>query len=789
MRNYQLIRSFLPLFLCLSLIGCNPSIDIPDLSVQSGTPAPVFLIDHVNSMEVIAHTGELSSEGEVLSEIVKIRDTVARSVGSRFTGAFSYTGDIQENSRLTTLIGVGQAPLELFNVFSMVPPINRYGPSEGEPPMGSVFRIHVNDELVFEQEIDREAYDIWHPVTVDLSDHAGDRVEIRFSTEGILVGTILPWWGNAQIVPQNPTPRRVLLIGLDTLAAGHCGFMGYNRDTTPNLDEFASGSTVFMDAHSSSPWTLPSFASVISGRYPGITGADRRNRGLSDNEDMLAEVYRRNDFTTAGFVNIPHLQEAGFFQGNDMQWEVHDHPASEALTEAKGWISDHADQDFFAFIHLFDPHIPYAPPEEIREKFVNPDYSGPNIGRWELPARIVTANHLDPEVWTNFDDTEKEQCENLYDADIAWLDEELGKFFNWYRDEGLFEDTTIIVFSDHGEEFGEHGRWEHGHSHYEEQLRVPMVIKLPGQVQGREGDGLVGTVDIYPTLLELFGFESFNQPSGESLVPVLQGRTPDPDRRLISESTLWGPESKAVITNDHKYILKVLTGEEEIYSLVSDAQERNNLIHDEPDYLSDLGDYLENYLNETQSGWHLRFLAGAMWPMSVELDITSDDPIGNPELIEQIFNGSGDGLTVIDENHIRVNLEMSEGDSVELRFTTESESAVIEFDGTINSNVLDGDPVTSSAMATIRLGSYGLSLPDLYAYLLSEGREVPSAVSGSALIISMDDPVIAFSFPEYVINEDRGAFLWTVPANLRAHAASLTDEQREDLESVGYLFN
>ncbi len=753
--------------------GCKPPIEVPDLRESSDGPGPIFLVDTPGNLEVIDSDGVPVDGEEVRIDNCKIADTVVRSIASRSTGSFTWRGDIPENARLSAHLGIGEAPIYLFSVMGIIPPINRYGPQTGEPPEGVLFTLLANGQKVFDVELPRDAA-TWTPININLAPYAGDDVELTFMVEGIVVGTKLPYWGHPEILISRETPRRVILLGIDTLAGGHCGWMGYDRDTTPNLDRLSRRSTIFMDAHSPSPWTLPSFAAVMSGRLPGVTGADRRNRGLSDNEDMLAEIFARNNFATCGIVNIPHLQEAGFFQGMDYQWEVHDHPAVEGLTQARNWIEYHFDQDFFMFLHLFDPHIPYTPPEGWADEFRDPDYDGEYGLNWDLPGGLVTQNHTDPGVWADFSEEDRIQCENLYDADIAGMDEALGEFFDWYEQEGMLEDTLLIVFSDHGEEFGEHGRWEHGHSQYEEQLHVPLFIKLPEQTASRTVNGLVGTVDIYPTILELFGFESGNDYAGQSLLPVLNGGVPDPDRWVISESTLWGPEIKSITTDTHKYILTIPTGAEELYDLVRDPGETEDISVEEPEVLAELGAIMEQYVSETQSGWHLRLLAGPELPLTVDLTISSTGAIADAELVGQIFNGTGD-LRVENPGTINVNLVLAPLDTVEIRFKTNPETSPVTFSGTVGE---------TSAMSGIRLGASGMDLVSLYE-LYSDEQPSPE---GDDLDLTIDDPVIAFSFPDYTREDSRGAYLWSVPESLRAHAASLSPEQLEALESVGYFF-
>ena len=781
---YNGIMRRLFLFMVLFItIGCTPTpIHVPDLASQASGIPTIFLLDHLEAMAVVSQDGSVIDGAEVRIDNAKAGPILARAIGTRHeSGSFSWTGDIPAGARFSSLIGIGSAPIGLFHVMGIFPPINYYGPQDVSPPEGLKFSVSIDGTIIYEHDNHRGYFGGWEQIEIDLPDFAGENRRVVFSAEGMLTGTVLPYWGHPEIFVPNENPKQVILFGLDTVRADHCGFMGYNRGTTPNLDSIADQAFVFTEAMASSPWTMTSFATILSGRPPGVTGADKNSRGLSNHEDMLAEIFRRNGFSTAEFLNIPHIAELGFLQGNDHQWEEQDFRAYHALNEAKAWIENHRDRDFFVFIHLFDPHIPYAPSEEWVGRFREAGYTGNFADLWDLPDQAITQNHLNPEIWESFSSEDQEQCVNLYDAEIGSMDEDLGEFIDWCKTEGLYDNSTIIVLSDHGEEFGDHGRWEHGHSQYEEQLHVPFIIKLPGQETSRRIDNLVGVIDIYPTLLEMFGFTSETENSGESLVPVLNGGNPDPERRLIAESTLWGPEIKTVITNQYKYILTIDSGEEELYDLADDPEELNNIISEYPDTAQELGDFLETYVRQTQSGWHVRLLCGSEITLPVDLIVRSDAVITDPTLITQVFNGSGEGITTTgDGKSIRLQLELFRGDSVELRFSTDPGDASVTFGGSIGNR---------SAVEMIKLGSTRFTWSDLMESVANDNGQVGEPGLPGELTISIDDPLIAFGFPDIPGPNTHGATIWTIPENLRAHAAELTAEQRAALEAVGYFFD
>ncbi|HDS29476.1 MAG TPA: DUF229 domain-containing protein, partial [Firmicutes bacterium] len=628
-------------FLFLLLTGCAGADIFRDLSAPPGGPAPIFLLDELDNLEPVIQNETVSDEPFVRIDTVRNGRIAARSLTNPVTGAFRWKGSIPENARLEMLIGIGDRPDPLAGLSGRVPPMVRFGPTDVHPPRGVRFSLEIGGEKIFEREIARDFIGEWFPVTVNLEEHAGEDVELVFLVEGVLGGTTLPYWGHPSILAPRENPRRVIFFGLDTVPCAHVGFMGYKLNTTPNLDRLASKSTVFNNAQSCSPWTVPAFSTVLSGRLPGVTGTDRNNVGISDYEDMLAEVFRRNGFATSAFANIAHLQEAGFLQGYDHQWEGHDFPAGVTLDAVIDWIEKYRDQDFFTFIHLYDPHYPYAPPEEWIEKFRDPDYDGDFYYAWIFDDHMMAQNHFDKSFWNGFSDADKKQCVALFDAEIAWMDDAIEDFLWWMRAMEIFDDSLIVVFADHGEEFGEHGGWEHGHTQFQELVHVPFFIRMPGQTRGWRVDGVVGTADLYPTMLELFGMESKHEPYGESLVSILKSDTPNPEREIISESMLWGDELKSITDNRFKYIYNIFTFEEQLYDLKKDPSETVNLATRMPDIAESYREKINRYIDETLSGWHIRFLSGPNQYLSVNLTISSEGKILDSRLVVQKLEGSG----------------------------------------------------------------------------------------------------------------------------------------------------
>lgn len=297
----------------------------------------------------------------------------------------------------------------------------------------------------------------------------------------------------------------VLVIMIDTLRQDALGCTGNERDLTPNLDRLAAEGVLFTEARSPSSWTLPAHASFFSSSLPSQHGVIDKSRRLPDHfrtltEELQAAGWRTGAFTDGGFV----LPLYGFMKGFD--W-IHvspdaagkrgerfgiDHLSKRALS----WIR-RKPGPFFTFLHTYEVHSPLDPPEDLREQFVRP-YEGP------LPRVPVLRK-----VQKRFDEGEMtpedlRYLHDLYSAEVAYTDRILGTFLDALEADGVLDSTLVIVTSDHGENFGEHGHLGHGSWLHESLLKVPLILRFPGVYDGgaRE-DTPVQLLDLAPSILEL----------------------------------------------------------------------------------------------------------------------------------------------------------------------------------------------------------------------------------------------------------------------------------------------
>jgi len=377
-------------------------------------------------------------------------------------------------------------------------------------------------------------------------------------------------------------PHGVVLVVVDTLRADHLGFYGYSRDTSSHLDRWAEEGMVFERAMSTSSWTLPTFGSILTGRLPTGHGVGYRGGGevrpkstrLDQTLPTLAEELQQAGFATGAFIDNPWLKPRF---GLNRGFDTYDYQsatnkrrrrADKVVDLATSWIDAHRDQPFFLLVHLFDPHMTYDPPPSVRGRFI-----GPYEDRFSLPVfapRKIRARA------NEVGEDERSFITAAYDEEIAFVDQELNRFFEGLVERELFQQLLVILTSDHGEELFDHDSFEHGHSVYQELLHVPLVVWGPSVESGREALP-VSVIDIAPTILDAVGVSGEPNPLSRSLWPRLTRRKRLDPRPLVAEGTLYGPERKAIIEWPHKLELNLSSESIHLFDLESDPGERSDL--------------------------------------------------------------------------------------------------------------------------------------------------------------------------------------------------------------------
>ena len=380
-----------------------------------------------------------------------------------------------------------------------------------------------------------------------------------------------------------PATRHVVLVTIDTLRADRVGVYGAPSDLTPQLDRIARAGAFAANASSHVPLTRPSHVSILTGLLPWQHGLrDNISPGDVPDVPLLAEAFKAQGFTTAAFVSSMVLAgNGGLSRGFDVFGDrFADTPGAhfantlqkrgdQTLAEALKWLEGQraSGRRLFLWLHLYDPHDPYEPPEPYASRFA---------GR-------------------------------LYDGEVAWSDELVGRLDRALGSLGLSGETLLVIASDHGEGLGEHGETLHGFFVYQTTLAVPFILRGPSIVAGRRLARAVGLVDLYPTILELAGvaLPARARPSGDSLAAALRGGAEPPERALYAESLVpllhFGWSDLRVLRDGRfKYIE---APRPELFDLATDPGERQNLAAGQPGRAQALQAALQRTLDaERQAG-------------------------------------------------------------------------------------------------------------------------------------------------------------------------------------------
>ncbi len=339
----------------------------------------------------------------------------------------------------------------------------------------------------------------------------------------------------------------MLVIAIDTLRADALGCGGGRAGVSPHIDALAAQSVRFEFAFAHAPWTLPSFSSLFTSLPPEVHGAggDVRNgwRGLDPEHVTIAERFQAAGYATHAIVNVDFLTEPfGTTQGfDDVDARISNdnrelRRAGPTTDAALAWIEAHAAGPFFLFVHAFDPHAEYDPPPEWRARFAEARDADGTAFRFGAREHVV--NHRAGRM--PLDATTLARARALYDGEVAYTDDAVGRLLDGLVRRGLNQNTIVVLTSDHGEEFGEHGSWEHGHSHYDELLHVPLVVRAPG-VEARVVSEPVGLMDVAPTLCSLAGIAAGDTFRGRDLSSALRsGAALPPLTGLSAYGNFWG---------------------------------------------------------------------------------------------------------------------------------------------------------------------------------------------------------------------------------------------------------
>lgn len=370
----------------------------------------------------------------------------------------------------------------------------------------------------------------------------------------------------------------VIIVLMDAAGAKHFTTYGYQRETTPNIAKIFGEGVQFDKAYCQAVYTLASTTSMMTGLDPFRHQLYDRQNKLPDHIETLSERFAKRGYTTATFVANGNVSpDFGNTQGFQVIREVHNEPGytgwgSDITNKFTEWLQTlDRDKNFFVYLHYREPHGPFNPPENFKHQFTDPNYNRFREASDEMRRKLQTGEVTPIQADYDF-------VTAAYDENLRYGDYEVGRLMQKLKDMKLYDDTIVIITADHGEAFWEHGFQGHNSQLYEESVHIPLIIKFTSKsdFHGKHIKTPVRTIDLYPSLVDLLRLPNKGMDvDGTSFLPY-----------MISEKSEQVPifcqalaqQAYCYTEGNFKYIFQRLTGQEELYDLKNDPQEKNNLI-------------------------------------------------------------------------------------------------------------------------------------------------------------------------------------------------------------------
>jgi len=330
-----------------------------------------------------------------------------------------------------------------------------------------------------------------------------------------------------------PVSPNIVMFDLDTLRADHLGAYGYPKPTSPRLDALADRGILMRHNYAQAGWTPPSQTSLMTSLYPTVHKVRSQGQMLDPSIPMLAEILQQNGYATAGRSQLMGNSFArGFDEYAWRKGEWMDGPIDPdmpgAMQSMRDWVTEQT-KPFFLFFHSFQVHVPYAPLPEYAERFID-GYDGPLLDRILNRDLLAEINSGQLEVTPE----DVAYIIAMCNAELAYVDEQIGQFLDWLDDNGLADNTIVVLVSDHGDEFGEHGALGRHGTLYNEVIRTPVIMAGPGIPEDRVFEQMSRNIDVAPTLLSLAGVPIPESWQGSSLQTIWDGSETE-DREVFSE--------------------------------------------------------------------------------------------------------------------------------------------------------------------------------------------------------------------------------------------------------------
>lgn len=434
----------------------------------------------------------------------------------------------------------------------------------------------------------------------------------------LLSATVLSGCGKSEgpSVAKGGHHRQYIIVTLDTTRADHFGCYGSDIVKTPNFDALAGDAVLFENCFSSTHSTTPSHVSLFTSLHMKDHGVLSVSFHVPVIEQFMPKVFKAAGYRTAAFTSAaPLAEKSNINQGFDFFNAPNgaERSAGETNELVLPWLEDNSGSDFFLWVHYFDSHMEYLPPEPYDRM-----YSGES-GEKVVPSairnpRIYKSQYAD---YLNSSD-DAGHFKALYKGEASYLDSELGRLISKLKELGVYDDCTIIVIADHGESLGEHGiYWDH-EGIYDTTIRVPLIIKLKGGVMAGPRSQIVSNLDVYPTLLELAGIECSWPVRGKSLIGIFNDpAAPEVHEEVFSQSVFQYDVS--IRTHEYTYIrhmadsckgtkidlIKDPSGNQELYMAQADRAQVNNVVTSERELAARLNrkaiEFMDDRLSTTKA--------------------------------------------------------------------------------------------------------------------------------------------------------------------------------------------
>ncbi len=483
----------------------------------------------------------------------------------------------------------------------------------------AIFSVRVNGEEIFSRSLQLSGKATSFFQALPLDEFGGQTVELSLLVEKSVrqrqarVAGPKPnprgfeaEWHRGRLAELSPTPRQhrsdgpnLLLIVVDTLRADHLSLYGYGRETSPNLDRLASESLVFERASSQSSWTMPAVASLLTGLYPPEHGVDEQQH-LEPQFRTLPEILQENGFTTfAVSANSIVGKQEGFHQGFEKFIHLPEASAGDVNLLFESFVEENRDLRWFGYLHYIDPHDPYRAPGVAANRFTR-----------GLKSRYGAQGDF-KRLWRSvnfgrgrlkYTDADIEYLRAAYDEEIFYWDSEFATLIDKLRASGILDNTVVIVTSDHGEEFLEHGKLKHGIQLYDESIWVPLVIRAPDRLAPERRGGEVETLGIIHTALELLEIDGLTERSGGSWGAKSSRQRPAfsfTNHALLAGRSGRG-EMVSVQDSEWKLISYLAMEAFELYNLKEDPGERMDRAAGKPEVAARYDQILDRWLESSK---------------------------------------------------------------------------------------------------------------------------------------------------------------------------------------------